>query len=266
MENSESCDRCGKTFKNKYILKTHKQSSKSCLKIEGKQIEDKFSCDTCKKKYTTKYRLQSHKCKPTNTTNNTTINNTTNNITNNNNNITNNNITNITNNNTTINITIKPKKKKKQVINDMSPLDLRPESLEKKFRKLDSKHLSEEIQGIAQFTVINIFEIDPDNNGNRNYICLDGSRYLGIYKDQTGSITKDPSFKKLLKAVINQACKRGNEIIDDFVDGFKIRDGAVVDGGVRKRADLKIHLNNIIKNRDKPLFKKIIAEETAIKL
>ena len=86
MENSESCDRCGKTFKNKYILKTHKQSSKSCLKIEGKQIEDKFSCDTCKKKYTTKYRLQSHKCKPstTNNTNNTTINN----ITNNNNNTT----------------------------------------------------------------------------------------------------------------------------------------------------------------------------------
>ena len=93
---------------------------------------------------------------------------------------------------------------------------------------MDSKDLSKEIQGIAQFTVINIFEIDPDNNGNRNYICTDGSRYIGIYKDQTGSITKDPSFKKILKAVMNQVCKRGNEIIDDFVDGYKIIDGAVV--------------------------------------
>lgn len=281
MENSESCDRCGKTFKNKYILKTHMQSSKSCLKIEGKQLEDKFSCDTCKKKYTTNQNLRNHKCKPTptNTTpTTTTINNTTNNInnnttnnnttnnnnTNNNNNTTNNNtnnnnttINNITNNNTTINITIKPKKKKKQVINDMASLDLREESLRKKFKKLNSKHLNDEIQGIAQFTVFNIFEIDPDNNGNRNYICVDGSRYIAFYKDfQTGSIIKDPSFKKLLKAVINQACERGNEIIDDYIDGFKIRE----------RAELRTHLKNIEKNRDKPLFKKIIAEETAIKL
>ena len=190
---SNSCDFCGKTFKNKYNLKTHISTSKACLKIQNKQIENKFNCSDCGKNYTKKYHLQNHKCKGTAKI----INNTTNNI------------TNTTINNTTNNITI-IKPTKIQVINNMSPLDLSEQTIREIVdREFTRSYFEKNNDGVAQFIIDKILKKDH-NTGNYNYISLDGSRYIGVYKDnETGNIIKDHSYMKLAKPVYNQAYKRG---------------------------------------------------------
>ena len=53
------CEFCNKTFKNSYILDTHKKTSKRCLKKQGLTV-DTFKCDYCNKVLTTNSRLNTH--------------------------------------------------------------------------------------------------------------------------------------------------------------------------------------------------------------
>lgn len=54
------CNFCCKTYANKYILKTHQKTSKSCLKIQNKDRVDNFECKYCDKKFPYKRRLNDH--------------------------------------------------------------------------------------------------------------------------------------------------------------------------------------------------------------
>lgn len=62
MNNINTCEYCGKTFANKYILKNHQKRAKKCLEIQGKLRDNKniFECQYCNKKLQYKYSLKKH--------------------------------------------------------------------------------------------------------------------------------------------------------------------------------------------------------------
>lgn len=62
MNNENTCEYCGKTFANKYILKNHQQRAKKCLEIQGKikNNDNIFECQYCNKKLQYKYSLKKH--------------------------------------------------------------------------------------------------------------------------------------------------------------------------------------------------------------
>jgi hypothetical protein len=272
-----TCEYCRKVFKNKYNLKIHISTSKSCLKIQNKQLENKFSCSICGKSYTRNYHLKNHKCKgEVNIVNNTTNNNTTNNNTTNNNttnnNTTNNNTTNnnTTNNNTTININnttinnttiIKPTKV--QVINGMAPLDLSEQTIRDIVeRDFTRNYFEKNKDGVAQFIIDKILK--RDQTGNYNYISVDGSRHIGVYKDsETGNIVKDHLYMKLAKPVYKQVEPKSRKIANEIMDAKNIP--------MEKRfvqAESKMHIKSFIHLQDEPpsRFRKVIASKTALVL
>ncbi len=62
------CEFCHKTLKNKYTLKIHQTSAKSCLTLRGETLEvenNSYICSYCNKNLTTKQNLVLHiqKCK-----------------------------------------------------------------------------------------------------------------------------------------------------------------------------------------------------------
>ena len=55
-----SCEYCKNEFVNKYTLKTHINTSKSCLKIQGKVLSSELVCLGCNKIFTQKINLRQH--------------------------------------------------------------------------------------------------------------------------------------------------------------------------------------------------------------
>ena len=53
------CKFCNKVFSSKSSLGTHQKYARYCLRIQGKELSDKFSCE-CGKKFTTHAKLQYH--------------------------------------------------------------------------------------------------------------------------------------------------------------------------------------------------------------
>ena len=54
------CTFCKKIFASNSSLKLHQTSAKYCLKLQGKDYENKFKCKFCNKEYTTKQHLINH--------------------------------------------------------------------------------------------------------------------------------------------------------------------------------------------------------------
>ena len=54
------CQFCHKVLKTMKTLKAHQQTTKYCLKIQGKGISDQYRCD-CGKRFTRKFRYDSHR-------------------------------------------------------------------------------------------------------------------------------------------------------------------------------------------------------------
>ena len=57
--NSFVCEFCNKTFSKKSNLNIHKETTKSCLKLQGK-INDNFKCNICEEIFTTNANLKQH--------------------------------------------------------------------------------------------------------------------------------------------------------------------------------------------------------------
>lgn len=55
-----NCEFCDNTFANKIILKTHQNTAKYCLKIQGKIVSKVFPCKMCMREFNTKLHLQNH--------------------------------------------------------------------------------------------------------------------------------------------------------------------------------------------------------------
>jgi Skp family chaperone for outer membrane proteins len=64
------CQYCHNTFKSAYILKTHQEKAKYCLKLQGKKPDSGFVCEFCETTFNRKYILQNHHtvCKAHNNT------------------------------------------------------------------------------------------------------------------------------------------------------------------------------------------------------
>jgi hypothetical protein len=54
------CNYCNKNFSCKSSLKLHQKTTKYCLKLQGKNEDNKFECEYCKKIFTVKTNLISH--------------------------------------------------------------------------------------------------------------------------------------------------------------------------------------------------------------
>ena len=242
----ETCNFCNKTFKNKYNLKVHIETAKSCLKIQNKTLDNKFTCSVCNKSYTRNYDLKKHKCKP----HNTIINNTTNNITNNN-------TTNNTTNNTNItNIKVK-------IIQEMSPLDLSENNIKDiVHREFTKEYLKRDHEGVAQFIIDKILK--RDSEGNYNYISVDGSRHLGVYKDvETGTIVKDSKYMKLANPVYSQACKKAFVLTEELTN--EENKNTIEEENFYDHSEIISAMQLISKySEPHPRFKNYIANKTAI--
>lgn len=57
--NTFVCEFCNKTFSTKTNLNVHKETTKSCLKLQGK-INDSFKCNICEQVFTTNTNLKQH--------------------------------------------------------------------------------------------------------------------------------------------------------------------------------------------------------------
>ena len=54
-----NCEYCGTTLKNRYVLKTHQNTAKYCLKLRNKTVKN-FVCIYCDKVFTSKRWLTAH--------------------------------------------------------------------------------------------------------------------------------------------------------------------------------------------------------------
>ena len=54
------CNFCNKTFSTLSSLNNHKATAKYCLKIQDKDISDKFKCLSCNRIFTSKNSLTDH--------------------------------------------------------------------------------------------------------------------------------------------------------------------------------------------------------------
>ncbi len=55
-----NCSFCNKIFSSKSSLNVHQKTTKSCLKLQGKNEDKNFECKYCNKKFTVKQNLTSH--------------------------------------------------------------------------------------------------------------------------------------------------------------------------------------------------------------
>ena len=54
------CEFCNKNLASKYSLQAHQRKTKSCLKIQGKEIHAEFTCSFCDKSFIRKTILDKH--------------------------------------------------------------------------------------------------------------------------------------------------------------------------------------------------------------
>lgn len=55
------CKFCHNEFSNKQNLNAHQKKAKYCLKIQGKNMANKYRCGICEKTFTSNYNLNRHK-------------------------------------------------------------------------------------------------------------------------------------------------------------------------------------------------------------
>lgn len=244
MENYK-CEFCGKILKNKYILKTHKMRTKSCLEIQKKNTEnvenDLEKCEFCYKLFASNNfirHMETCKIKKNYEKDNyqkiiidlrkqleekDKI-------------IAEKDIK-ILEKNRTIkdkNRTIKELKdiskqdhetiteiakqtKVTKITNNtinnkilnMAPIDLSVDRIKDVLNlKFDHNYIASGQKGVAEFARENLLK---DDEGNLNYVCTDVDRKIFKYKDPFGEVHKDTKAKKLRNRLVQAGIKEKNE-------------------------------------------------------
>jgi hypothetical protein len=227
------CNFCKKIFSTSSSLNNHKTTAKYCLKIQGKDNNDKFKCLSCNKIFTTKSALQLHKnvCKNILTEKDKDI------I------ITNQEIiiqnykeqlekqeqnykeqikelqdklerlatTAISKPTSTTNNTTK--------ITFIAPLDLSQERISNIVsNKLNGNHIVDGMAGIAKFVKD---EIITSEDGTLLYGCVDASRQVFKYKNEKGDLIKDQKATKLIGAIQPVLKEKTNNMYFEYGNQIK---------------------------------------------
>ena len=124
--------------------------------------------------------------------------------------IQNNNSKNIQNNNNSINIKYA----------NLSPFNLTQEEIRQKIEeKFTEKHLIEGQKGVAIFTHDNLL---LDENSNLKYLCGDASRLLFYYKNEDGSIQKDPKGTNLTQMIAEDVIAKSHKMVMGISDDVTV--------------------------------------------
>jgi hypothetical protein len=243
------CDFCKRTFSNLYTLNNHKKTAKFCLKIQNKNVDEKFKCKKCYKIFTAKNTLLTHEkvCR-------------------------------ISDKDIIVKQEIiieqlqkqensykeqlqkqeiiieqlqKQENSYKEQISDLhkiiermgttaiskpsstttttnnnntkilllAPLDLSKERISNIVStKLSGDHIVDGIAGLAKFVKD---EIIKDENGNILYNCVDSSRQMFKYKNENGDVIKDKNANKLIGAIQPALKDKTHNLYFEYGDKIK---------------------------------------------
>ena len=103
---------------------------------------------------------------------------------------------------------------------NLMPFNLTQEEIRQKIEEnFTEKHLIEGQKGVAIFTHDNLL---LDENSNLKYLCGDTSRLLFYYKNEDGSIQKDPKGTNLTKMIAEDVIAKSHKMVMDISDDSTI--------------------------------------------
>ena len=98
----------------------------------------------------------------------------------------------------------------------LTPLNLTQEIIKQKIEEnFTEKHLIEGQKGVAMFTHDNLL---LDENKNLKYLCGDISRLLFYYKNEDGTIEKDPKATNLTKMIAEDVIAKSHNMVMEILD------------------------------------------------
>ena len=102
----------------------------------------------------------------------------------------------------------------------LTPLSLTQEIIKQKIEEnFTEKHLIEGQKGVAIFTYDNLL-LDDENNSK--YLCGDISRQLFYYKNDDGTIQKDPKATNLTKMIAEDVIAKSHNMVMGILDNSTI--------------------------------------------
>lgn len=228
------CEFCKKKYSNKSNLKYHQQSSKKCLTIQGKEI-DNLECPSCSKVYINKKTLDVHllKCNKWNKWNDAMFREK---------------ILELEKEvrekdkllkqkdkdikDIAIQSVLAPKTTTKTVIKTttttttnnkyefLAPFDLTSEYIRNKVNEsFTEEYFLKGQRGVASFTYDNL--IKDEKSGKKNYYCTDLSRKVFVYKKDDGKINKDYKSNSLTNMIAGDIISKSQCIYKDGLESIR---------------------------------------------
>jgi hypothetical protein len=221
-----NCQFCSKTFNTKIILERHQTEARYCLELQGK-VEPKkkekpkpsFKCNGCDHEFSTKQTLGNHvsNCKYVKDKLIYELRAE---------------VEDLKNKLLEANVQIEIYKDSQECLKEiakqpkiqnnnnnninnkyfyLTPLNLTQEFIKQKIEEnFTEKHLIEGQKGVAIFTHDNLL-LDDDNN--LKYLCGDTSRLHFYYKNEDGSIEKDPKGTNLTKMIAEDVIMKSHNMV-----------------------------------------------------
>lgn len=231
-----NCEFCNKTYCNKYSLKKHQTTAKSCLLLQNEDVEQIFSCKNCPKKFFRNNCLQKHIVNCVSTIKK-----------------------NLKEQEEKFTETLKEQEEKfaneKEIMKkdyssqikdlqnslgdlakvaikkpttttnnvyNLSPFDMEDNSIKDKIEELyNLDYLRKGHRGVAEFTKDNLL---LDKKGNLKYICCDPSRLIFKYKDENGETRKDVKANRLSNKITPNIMNKAHSIVTDEVKKLESTD------------------------------------------
>ena len=253
-----NCEFCNKTYCNKYSLKKHQTTAKSCLLLQNEDVEQIFSCKNCPKKFFRNNCLQKHIVNCVSTIKKK-----------------------LKEQEEKFTVTLKEQEEKykkklkeqeekftetlkeqeekfaneKEIMKkdyssqikdlqnslgdlakvaikkpttttnnvyNLSPFDMEDNSIKDKIEELyNLDYLRKGHRGVAEFTKDNLL---LDKKGNLKYICCDPSRLIFKYKDENGETRKDVKANRLSNKITPNIMNKAHSIVTDEVKKLESTD------------------------------------------
>jgi len=111
------------------------------------------------------------------------------------------------------NIAVQGVKKSTTTNNILSLQPLTKEWLQSQAMLLTDDHLAQGVAGLAQFAA--------DNSFKNRVVCTDANRKSLRFKEQDGTVSKDPKGKKLSKMFFESIKSQADDMIPDMIENIK---------------------------------------------
>jgi len=224
------CNYCKKTFSSKYTLKKHQNTTKYCLKLQNREVEN-YKCNGCSNLFTTKGSLSVHqnkcsklelikykkeiknlkvKLKHQSVENKKLLKQQKEEFQSHIKDLTDR-LENLATKAIEKPTTMNKNNYTNNTILNLTPFDMSDKSIKDKIQeKYDLEYFMKGQRGVAEFTKENLL---MDDKGKLMYICCDPSRSIFKYKDELGEVRKDVKANRLSKTITPNILNKAHSLV-----------------------------------------------------